>query len=368
LLRLPFLGLAVFALIVVAGIAAYVLIGNDGGDSAELRASDMTVEELYAALDQRIAASDGVLYLRRTIDFSGPYKAKGTVETWIKADGPVARETMRIEAAGQQHTSQTLTTSRERFTVDGGADADGHVADAKFWQCAGASIAASAILPCPSLDSDFQRHVEEGRWNGLKVIALVEEGTSGGESRTQLTQRTYLDADTLMPLRREGVGFFLQQVPIPYTTVEDFEAAEDGASVASDFFEPSAIGYQPLDPLEGLRAVTDLTSYWLGPEVTLPDGEVLVLTGSAAAPGRGTPYRLSLQYATKNSPHQPPFLTVMVFHRDMWERSPAIAAQAVTFGDVVVFVNAQGFPDQPSLVAPPNSYEFILSQLRPFEP
>jgi hypothetical protein len=58
----------------------------------------------------------------------------------------------------------------------------------------------------------------------------------------------------------------------------------------------------------------------------------------------------------------------MVFHRDMWERSPAIAAQAVTFGDVVVFVNAQGFPDQPSLMAPPNSYEFILSQLRPFEP
>jgi hypothetical protein len=355
------------AVIVVLAVAVYFALNDDGDGGANLHASSMTVEELYAALDQRLAANDGILHLRRSLSFSGPYEAEGETETWIEPSRPVVRETMLIEAAGQQQTSQTVTTFGERFTVDE-ADDRGHVADAKFWQCAGASIAASAILPCPSLDSDYQRHVEEGTWNGRKVIALVEEGTSGGESRTQITQRTYLDAGSLMPLRRESLGFFLGSVPIPYTAEEDFEVVEDDAVVAADFFEPAAIGYQQPDPLEGLRTVTDLTPYWLGEALTLPGGEVLVLASSAAAPGRGSPYRLSLQYATKGSPHTPPFLTVMVFHRDMWERSPAIGAQAATFGDVVVFVNAQSFPDQKSLVAPPNSYEFILSQLRPFEP
>ncbi|MGE0056947.1 MAG: hypothetical protein AB7T32_03065 [Dehalococcoidia bacterium] len=360
--------IAICAIVVIAA-AAYLLMRDDGDGETALQASTMTVEELYAEVDRRLEATDGgVVHITMESSFRGLYSAESTGETWIVGGAGLVREEVEVLVNGEAYRSSVLTVGDTRYTVDGSGSRAGA---SKFLQCHGASVAASLLLSCPQPGSETSQRVEEGTHRGTDVVVLIEQGEKlSGEQRISFMSHLYLDARTLMPIELRSEGLYIGGTPLPFVSTTEYGKATivSNPSLGSGFFEPSGIGYVAPDPLAAVRAVTDLQAYWLGRELTLPDGRVIVLLSSYESPGRGSPYRLQLQYATREAPYEPPFLTLMVFHRDMWERSPAIAAQAITFGDVVVFVNSTAFPGQQGLLDAPGSLEFVFSQLRPFGP
>jgi hypothetical protein len=360
------------AICLVLAIGAGLLLLRDDA-STSLRPSKMTAEELYASVDEKLAAINDVLYFEVESEVESVYKANSRGELWLFGRNDRVRQHIELSVEFEEnrsiHQSMMLTTPEERFTLDD--DGDSKVVSSRFWQCYDATVVASSLLGCEGPTTEMARHVEEGTLRGRDVVVLVEEGTSRDSDRTIRSKSwLYLDARTLMPIEGRSEGNYESDPSAPIRGITRFSEPKRLAlsDLGADFFEPSGIGYVASDPLAAVRSVNDLQVYWLGPELTLPDGQTIFLRSSYQAPEPGRPYRLSLLYATKDAPHEPPTLSLMVFHRDMWERSPAIASQAVTLGDVVVFVQSQALPNQRTLLASPGNLEFILSQLRPFEP
>lgn len=356
---------------VVAAVAGFVLL-RDGDEGDDLRQSAMSPGDLYADVAQRLGSMD-VLHLEMEAEGSGAFSYTAHFDVWLDGREHVVRE--EIEVEGQAQT-RSITNSAERFEVSPGrpptppgGDNGSSVASSRFWICNDSGPAASYLLGCASVGDEVSQSVLEGSRDGRDVVVLRTESTGRGSDRTISTvSHLYLDASTLLPVYAEAESDwegFDEPVRLVtrYTTVEEVPAS----ALAPVFFEPAAIGWLARDPVEGMRGVTDLQRYWLGPEFTTPTGDTFVLYASVEAPGRGSPYRYSLQYALKAAPHEPPFLNVQVFHRDMWlsmgEISPAVQQQVMTLGDVVVFVIGGGVP-----ALDPATLQVVLDAVQPYEP
>lgn len=356
--------------VIATAVAAYLLLLRDDKNETSLHASTMTVEALYAAVGQRLRDAGGVTHIRTRSEFRGLYSAEVSGQSWTEPGPDRVREEVEVQVAGQTHRSVSLTTPEEQFSVSPNSRSESRVGSSKYLRCHGASVAASLLLTCPELGGETTQRVEKGMYEGRAVVVLVEEGRElDGERRIQFTSRLYLDAKTLEPIAQRTEGFYIGGTPLPFLSTTHYESAEviKRDDLPPDFFEAAAIGYVAPDPLAAVRAVTDLQVYWLGEQLTLPDGDVLVLTGSYGAPGRGAPYRLSLQYARKATPHEPPIITLQVFHRDMWERSP-IAIRSRILGDTVIFINEGTIDGQGAILSKPGNLDFLLESLQSFEP
>jgi hypothetical protein len=356
------------ALALVTGFVVIVALGlvffGDGEDG--LRPSSLSVEEVYGRVEQRLRESDRVLVVESSSEFSAPFEYTVDTRYWIDGREQVVRERFESDRFG---SIEAVTNPEERFSRE--QDGRSRVVSSRAHQCYGAGVAASALLGCPGPTDNAEARVEEGRHGGRKVIVLVHTGTSRGSDQSMTYERRlYLDGKTLLPIEESSEGIYDDGSQRPYTASRTFRSMDwqDRDVLPAGFFEPAAIGFVPPDPEAGIRGATDLQVYWLGREFSAPGVDALVLRSSFAAPGRGAPYRYSLTYARKANPHEPPFLTLQVFFRDMWDRSPAIAAQAAFLDDTVVFFSESNVPGSSDRVLTPAALEELKRGLRPYEP
>ena len=360
--------LLLFGLALITGFVVIVALGLVFFDDGEngLRPSTLTAEEVYGRVEQRLVESGRVLVVESTNEFTAPLAYTIDATYWLNARDGVVRERFESDAFGSY---EAVSNHEERFSRE--QDGRSAVVSSRHFQCHGAGVAASVLLGCPGPTDRAEARIEQGRHRGRKVIVVVHAGTSRGSDQTiTYERRLYLDAKTLMPIEEVIEGTYNDGSAQPYTAKRTIRRMEwqDRDSLSADFFEPAAIGYVPLDPEAGIRGATDLQVYWLGREFSAPGVEPLVLMVSFAAPGRGVPYRYSLTYARKANPHEPPFLTLQVFFRDMWDRSPAIAAQAAFIGDVVVFFSEGNVAGSSDRILTPAALEELKRGLLPYEP
>ena len=356
------------ALALVTGFVVIVALGlvffGDGQDG--LRPSSLSVEEVYGRVEERLQESDRILVVETEVESSGLLNETISANLWIDGRRGLVRERFESVRFG---TTESISTQEERFKRE--LDGVSSLVSSRNFQCHGAGVAASALLGCPGPAARAEARVEEGRYQGRKVIVVVHAGTSRGSDQSMTYERRiYLDAKTLFPFEAEIARASEAGASEPNTATITFRKVrwEDRDKLPSDFFEPGAIGYVPLDPEAGIRGATDLKVYWLGREFSAPGVEPLVLKVSGAAPSRGVPYKYSLTYARKANPHEPPFLTLQIFFRDLWDRSPAIAAQAAFLDDTVVFFSEGNVPGSSIRILTPAALEELKRGLRPYEP
>jgi hypothetical protein len=333
---------------VVAGVAVVVALvgvvliagGEDQGPGDVETPSELSVEEVYRRVDEALVQS-GRIYHAET-DSEGtsivPFESSG--KRWVDASSQLAREEMTFEYktpdGPQSHETTTIHRPDASFVKD-----DDRVSERRPLLCYGATLAASMVLGCPGALEKSTTNVAEGSYDGIKAILLIREGTSrGSDENFTFTQRLYLDAKTYLPIALESKGEVEYGQRQPTSEKRTYKTSWlDRSSLSADFFEPAAIGYAPPDPQAAIRNATDLQIYWLGREFSAPNVERLILKSSVAAPVRGVPYRYSLTYVRASNPHDPPFLTLQIFFRDIFERvsGQIPAGQVVIIGDMVVF-------------------------------
>jgi DNA-binding CsgD family transcriptional regulator len=343
------------------GVLAALLLGviamggrEDEGPGDVETPSELTVEEVYRRVDEALA-SGGIYHAE--IESSGvgivPYET--TEEQWVDASRQVAREETNSEfktpAGPQRQQATAIHRVDSSFVKD-----NQRTSDRRPMLCYGAGLAASVVIGCPGPTTTQTVTVANGSYGGRKAIVLISEGrTRGSDETATFTARLYLDAKTYLPLasRSEGEVDSGQRRPASSQTTYTTSWVQRDALPAG-FFEPAAIGYVPPDPQAAIRNATDLQVYWLGPEFSAPDVERLVLMSSVAAPNRGAPYRYSLTYVRASNPHDPPFLTLQIFFRDIFSSvsSQLPADRVVVLGDTVVFISDSTSPGGARLLSP----------------
>ena len=354
---------AVLSLAAIAGLAltAFILLTDDSEPSLE----EVSVEQLYQHVDTSLLEQESVYHV--FIDFQSDardYRLEGTVERWVDARQAVAREERRFVvhlSSGEQRPVEGRVIYTENGTYN---DDEGQVSEGPPPDCGGASVAISVVLGCTGFLTEVTNRTEIGSFEGNRAIVFVREGLSvGSDETTASTQRLYLDPRTFLPFGAEGVGTSPTQGEA--TSRNNFEVdwiPRD--SLSPDFFDPAAVGF---DREAAIRNATDLQVYWLGRRFEAPGVEPLVLKATHAAPGRGRPYRYHLTYVRESDPHNPPFLTLMVFFRDVWEASPPVATNAVFIGETVVSFSEAKTQEGPNTILTPEGLEALKAGLRAYE-
>jgi DNA-binding CsgD family transcriptional regulator len=317
--------------------------------------SELTVEEVYRRVDEALAQSGRIYHAK--IEGSGvglvPYET--TEEQWVDASRQIARKETVSEAQtgdGPRHFQATAIHRPDAtFLKD-----NERSTDRRPMLCYGASLAASVVIGCPGPTTTQTMTVARGSYGGREAVVLISEGTSrGSDETTTFTARLYLDARTYLPLASTSDGEVDSGQRRPASSKTTYTTSwVQRDSLPADFFEPAAIGYMPPDAQAAIRNASDLQVYWLGPEFSAPNVERLVLRSSVAAPNRGAPYRYSLTYARASNPHDPPFLTLQIFFRDIFNgvSGQLPADRMVAFGDTVVFFSEGRSPGGGGILAP----------------
>ncbi len=350
---------------VAVTVASLLLFGGrDEGDTP----SNLTVEEIYRGASQTLADSGAVYYVEIDLEGDAIIRYEGLNREWVDPSTQVAREESKLEyllpsgerqAAG--YSAIYAATATYRVDEDGSSEVRPNL-------CHGADLAASRVLGCPRFNEELTTSVLSGSFNGRSVLILLKEGTSTGSDETfTFVERLYIDPKTYLPVAMESKGEvdFHQGKP---THVEGSYNIEwvSRDSLPEDFFEPTTIGFEEGHAEAAIRHAQGLQVYWVGREFTAPDVEPLVLRSSYAAPGRGHPYRYSLTYARAANPYDPPFLTLEIFFRDIWEATPVSASQAAFIGEAVILFSEGTFQGSPDRILTPDALEQLMQGLRPY--
>jgi DNA-binding CsgD family transcriptional regulator len=310
--------------------------------------SELSVEEVYRRTDETLAQSGRVYHAEVESEGTSiaPFESSG--EQWVDASRQVAREEIvsELKAPATPRRDEAAAIRRS----DGSFEKDSErTRQTPPRMCHGATLAASVVLGCPT--DNATTTVANGSYGGQDAILLIIKGETVGTDSTPFTSRTYLDAKTFLPVAAimEGDQNQLLASKTTYTT-----SWVQRDTLPADFFEPAAIGYVPPDPQAAIRNANDLQVYWLGTEFSAPNVERLILRSSVAAPNRGVPYRYSLTYARASNPHDPPFLTLQIFFRDIFNgvSSQLPADRVVVIGDTVVFFSDASSPGGGRLLTP----------------
>lgn len=290
-----------------------------------------TLEEVYARAAESLAQEGMVYHETLTVaNEAGAYSLRGVIEQWVDAN----RNLVRYEATAEMTeatppatlASVTIIANGERTT----RDQNGEHSTAPAPTCYDTSAAVAAVLWCPGPTTTSTTVVEYGEWEGRPAIVLVETGTSSGsDERSTFVSRTYLDAESYLPIVRTSEGTLDYGQVVPQISRIDYTYGFIPAdTLPADFFDPAAIGYTPPDltaPLD--RVGSQLTVYWLGerfePSAELPP---LVLTGVTESPeGMRPGYRGILDYRVDGATFG--IVTLQQWPRAEWEAS---------FGEAVI--------------------------------
>ncbi len=286
---------------------------------------------------QTLADSGAVYYVEIDLEGDAIIRYEGLNREWVDPSTQVAREESKLEyllpsgerqAAG--YSAIYAATATYRVDEDGSSEVRPNL-------CHGADLAASRVLGCPRFNEELTTSVLSGSFNGRSVLILLKEGTSTGSDETfTFVERLYIDPKTYLPVAMESKG-------------------------EVDFHQG-----KPTHAEAAIRHAQGLQVYWVGREFTAPDVEPLVLRSSYAAPGRGHPYRYSLTYARAANPYDPPFLTLEIFFRDIWEATPVSASQAAFIGEAVILFSEGTFQGSPDRILTPDALEQLMQGLRPY--
>jgi DNA-binding CsgD family transcriptional regulator len=358
------IGKVAAAVAVAAGVgvlAAFLLgviaIGGreEEGPGDVEKPSELTVEEVYRRVNEALAQSGRIFHAKIESSGAGLVPYETTEEQWVDASRQVAREETNSEAQagdGPRHFQATAIHKQDATLLKDNERST----ERRPMLCYGASLAASVVIGCPGPTTTQTMTVVDGTYGGRKAIVLISEGrTVGSDETATFTARLYLDAKTYLPIASTSDGEVDSGQRRPASSKTTYTTSwVQRDTLPADFFEPAAIGYVPPDPQAAIRNANDLQVYWLGTEFSAPDLERLILRFSAAAPNRGVPYRYSLTYARASNPHDPPFLTLQIFFRDIFNSvsSQLPADRVVVLGDTVVFISDASSPGGSRLLTP----------------
>jgi len=239
--------------LLLAGIAVLVAACGDDGDAPTgvpllADAENATVEELYGALSDSLAARSGVLHMVTEGSSEAGLRVDYRSDTWVFPVDELARTETSGQLSGElggdaveerSYLFRTVVADGIRFD-----DSENNPSSLEFMGCFGGSSVASQLLGCPGPLEDLTKTVEAGRYDGRSVAVLVTSGTSrGSDEITTFTTRLYLDPATLLPIASETSGTFDFGEIEPLSAQESYghEWVSRG-SLPDDFFDPSSIG------------------------------------------------------------------------------------------------------------------------------
>jgi hypothetical protein len=313
---------------IVAGIVAFAALrGPVPFAFSTSRGSSLTAAEVYARA-QNSLRRDGGTYHVTTRDqgmFARPLGSQ-TNDLWLDPAADAARG-----ATGDElyNPVDSILTGEARYVKE--ADGRFTVTSVQGWTCYGVGCAASSLLGCPGPTERSIVTVEMGNRLGRDVVALTRSGTMTGEDETlAFTRRVFLDVSTFLPIAAELDGDWNDVPvanaldPVHLDRVYSYEVLPR-SSLPPDFFDPSALGYTPPDPVAPLnQPISDLAIYWLGSQAAASvDRPPLVLSNvHESVPGRGPGYRFVLNYAAANDPFGPSVVQLEEWPRAVWDARP----------------------------------------------
>jgi hypothetical protein len=108
---------AILAVVIVVAVGAVALADQD--EPAELRPSELTVEQLYARVSESLGSNGEVVYVGIQVEGTEPYEYKGTTERWIDTRAQVARERSVIEGLVSRTAERRRGSSRRTSSFSG---------------------------------------------------------------------------------------------------------------------------------------------------------------------------------------------------------------------------------------------------------
>jgi hypothetical protein len=176
-----------------------------------------------------------------------------TVTRWVDARRQVMRQEGKalfiVPGAHPRHFHSVTTTI---LTPQGGEVREGpgnriFTINAQRWACAGANIAASAVLAadfygCHNPLEQSTAVVQRGQYAGRPALVLVSRGTQDtSDGVFTFTRRLYLDPRTLLPFALQKNGR-ANQVQLPLERWVVTHTFIPVRAVPAHFFDPATRG------------------------------------------------------------------------------------------------------------------------------
>jgi hypothetical protein len=286
-----------------------VLLAGCGGQAAETAQTaepdsgtrttgrPVPVDVVYDSLERSLRQG-GVYHavVDRVVDADGQLEEQRS-ELWADATRGVARQTGIGGGSG-------VLLADEQLWVNGASQAAP--------VCPGLGQVASIVLACEPPPRGSTTTAVQGRYIEAPAVALVtRRKQTVGEAIERSVIRTYLDADTHLPLGaiEEGVRND-GKTTYEFTAKTSYRARFLPADqLPEDFFDPASVDWDAPPPDD---TSLDPPVYWLGQRFDAPgDLPDLVLSG-ITRPREALPYRAMLQYVAAADPRGPTLLTILV--------------------------------------------------------
>ncbi len=325
--------------IITTVLAASTSCGNGAGRAGRDATipPNLTLDEVYARMERALDGGAGNVFhasISENASFtssvmtppSGGASASSTYDLWIDARNGVARLESRTPSEHGDAVERLIVRKdgTYRVSADGRSGGSGD-----SLTCRGTSSALiTRLMLCSNALEQSRTSIEPGTFEGQPTVVLHTTGILRGEDERQpFENRLYVDIASYLPLgavtsTEEGPG-------IPFATRGSRRYRVEfvsRASLAGDFFEPTAIAYATPNPAANMRSdVEGMRVYWIGSEFAGPPGAPpLSLLGGGvthAVPAYFESFRVSYELkGTNKRGHTPTTaITLRQYPADTWQ-------------------------------------------------
>lgn len=331
---------AAFALLAL-GLAACGE-GSDQRSAGQIRSerTDITLAQVYERMEQAITREGQVFHTRIQLvsvqqTFPTPPPGESIspsfvindpseiwYELWLDPNKGVGRVEQHYTGEDGPAVASRIVTTDEALRTE-----NGNSSETSALLCRGSdSPLLAQLMTCGNYLEESNTRVMSATYDGRDAAALLTTGDLPSQDWTSpFEMRLYLDADTWLPIATEQEtaislgpgGTYKYEGSFTYTT--EFVPR---ASLADNFFEPSAIGYVARDPEAALKNNdAGIPVYWLGLEFdgggTLPTLQLDVsdVYEDPFPPG----YRATLAYVDAGDEYGPPVIGMQEWATAEWE-------------------------------------------------